>query len=96
MSVGRYQLRFGTDQIAGYCSGLHLLTRTLPNRPTIRSREGHVPARKRRHLNYHASEVHMNRVAGIGGIFFNAPALKAWYKRHLGIDVHEWGATVFT
>ena len=41
----------------------------------------------------------MNRVAGIGGIFFkakDAPALKAWYKRHLGIDVHEWGATVFT
>ena len=40
----------------------------------------------------------MKRVTGIGGIFFNAndaPALKAWYKRHLGIDVQEWGGTTF-
>jgi predicted enzyme related to lactoylglutathione lyase len=31
----------------------------------------------------------MHRVTGIGGIFFkakDAPALHAWYKRHLGID----------
>jgi hypothetical protein len=31
----------------------------------------------------------MKRVTGIGGIFFkanDAPALQAWYKRHLGID----------
>ena len=36
----------------------------------------------------------MRRVTGIGGIFFQArdPAgLRAWYKRHLGIDVQEWG-----
>jgi len=36
----------------------------------------------------------MKRVTGIGGIFFkakDAPALQAWYKRHLGIDVQEWG-----
>lgn len=41
----------------------------------------------------------MKRVTGIGGIFFkakDAPALQAWYKRHLGIDVQEWGGTVFT
>src|SRR6476661_4506610 len=41
----------------------------------------------------------MKRVTGIGGIFFNAkdaPALQAWYKRHLGIDVQDWGGTVFT
>jgi predicted enzyme related to lactoylglutathione lyase len=34
----------------------------------------------------------MKRVTGIGGIFFNAKdpkALGAWYKNHLGIDVHE-------
>jgi predicted enzyme related to lactoylglutathione lyase len=40
----------------------------------------------------------MKRVTGIGGIFFkakDAPALQAWYKRHLGIDVQEWGGTVF-
>lgn len=40
----------------------------------------------------------MNRVTGIGGIFFkakDAPALRAWYKRHLGIDVQEWGGTAF-
>jgi len=40
----------------------------------------------------------MNRVTGIGGIFFqakDAPALRAWYQRHLGIDVQEWGGTAF-
>jgi len=40
----------------------------------------------------------MKRVTGIGGIFFkaqDAPALRAWYKRHLGIDVQEWGGAVF-
>jgi len=41
----------------------------------------------------------MKRVTGIGGIFFkakDAPALQAWYKQHLGIDVQEWGGTAFT
>jgi predicted enzyme related to lactoylglutathione lyase len=41
----------------------------------------------------------MKRVTGIGGIFFkakDAPALRAWYKRHLGIDVQEWGGTAFS
>lgn len=40
----------------------------------------------------------MKRVTGIGGIFFkatDATALRAWYKRHLGIDVQEWGGTSF-
>lgn len=40
----------------------------------------------------------MKRVTGIGGIFFtakDAPALQAWYKRHLGIDVQAWGGTAF-
>ena len=40
----------------------------------------------------------MKRVTGIGGIFFKAkdPAtLRAWYKRHLGIAVQEWGGTAF-
>jgi predicted enzyme related to lactoylglutathione lyase len=40
----------------------------------------------------------MKRVTGIGGIFFkakDAPALQAWYKQHLGIDVQEWGGTAF-
>jgi hypothetical protein len=38
----------------------------------------------------------MKRVTGIGGVFFkakDAPALQAWYKRHFGIDVQEWGGT---
>jgi hypothetical protein len=38
----------------------------------------------------------MKRVTGIGDIFFKAkdsPALQAWCKRHLGIDVQEWGDT---
>ena len=41
----------------------------------------------------------MKRVTGIGGVFFrakNAAALQAWYKRHLGIDVQDWGGTAFT
>jgi len=40
----------------------------------------------------------MKRVTGIGGIFFkakDAPALRDWYKRHLDIDVQDWGGTAF-
>ncbi len=40
----------------------------------------------------------MQRVTGIGGVFFkakDAPALRAWYQRHLGIDVQVWGGTSF-
>ena len=38
------------------------------------------------------------RVTGIGGVFIKArdPAmLRAWYKKHLGIDVQAWGGTAF-
>ena len=41
----------------------------------------------------------MKRVTGIGGIFFKAKdplALRAWYEKHLGIDVQEWGGAAFT
>lgn len=40
----------------------------------------------------------MNRVTGIGGIFFSAKdpvKLRAWYKQHLGIGVEEWGGAQF-
>lgn len=40
----------------------------------------------------------MTRVVGIGGIFFKGrdpEALRAWYARHLGLDVESWGGTVF-
>ena len=40
----------------------------------------------------------MKRVTGIGGIFFkakDASALRAWYQRHLGIDVQSWGGASF-
>ena len=40
----------------------------------------------------------MERVTGIGGIFFKAKdpkALGEWYARHLGIAVEEWGGTPF-
>lgn len=40
----------------------------------------------------------MKRVTGIGGIFFqanDAPALRAWYAKHLGIDVQPWGGASF-
>jgi predicted enzyme related to lactoylglutathione lyase len=41
----------------------------------------------------------MAKVIGITGVFFkakDAPALRAWYQRHLGIDLEAEGATVFT
>jgi predicted enzyme related to lactoylglutathione lyase len=37
----------------------------------------------------------MKRVTGIGGIFFKAKdpkALGEWYRKHLGIDVQDWGS----
>ena len=40
----------------------------------------------------------MERVTGIGGIFFQArdpAALRAWYQRHLGIAVQDWGGAAF-
>ncbi|MBY0544226.1 MAG: VOC family protein [Gammaproteobacteria bacterium] len=40
----------------------------------------------------------MKRVTGIGGIFFKAKdpkALGEWYRKHLGIDVQDWGGTIF-
>lgn len=40
----------------------------------------------------------MQRVTGIGGVFFkarDAEALRAWYREHLGIDVQDWGGTAF-
>ena len=40
----------------------------------------------------------MSRVTGIGGVFLKAkdPAmLRAWYKKHLGIDVQAWGGASF-
>ena len=41
----------------------------------------------------------MQRVTGIGGIFFQAQdpaALRAWYQTHLGIDVQAWGGAAFS
>jgi predicted enzyme related to lactoylglutathione lyase len=41
----------------------------------------------------------MKRVTGIGGIFFkarDAAALQDWYRRHLAIDVQDWGGTAFS
>lgn len=40
----------------------------------------------------------MKRVTGIGGLFFKTndlEGLKAWYKKHLGIDAGQYGATFF-
>lgn len=38
----------------------------------------------------------MKRVTGIGGIFFKSQdpdKMKAWYGKHLGLPITEWGAT---
>ncbi len=40
----------------------------------------------------------MKRVTGIGGIFFKArdpAALGAWYRKHLGLAVEDWGGVAF-
>jgi predicted enzyme related to lactoylglutathione lyase len=40
----------------------------------------------------------MKRVTGIGGIFFKSsdPArLHEWYRRHLGLEIEEWGGVAF-
>lgn len=40
----------------------------------------------------------MKRVTGIGGIFLKArdpQALREWYRRHLGLDIQEWGGLAF-
>ena len=40
----------------------------------------------------------MQRVTGIGGIFFKSPypkRLSDWYREHLGLDVTDWGGAVF-
>ncbi|MFL5307835.1 MAG: VOC family protein [Polyangia bacterium] len=41
----------------------------------------------------------MKRVTGIGGIFMAAKdpvALRAWYQKHLGVDVQSWGGAAFS
>jgi predicted enzyme related to lactoylglutathione lyase len=41
----------------------------------------------------------VERALGLGGVFLRArdpDALRAWYERHLGIPVEEWGGCVFT
>jgi predicted enzyme related to lactoylglutathione lyase len=45
-----------------------------------------------------APEAVMERVLGIGGVFFKAKdpaALAEWYRKHLGIDVQPWGGFAF-
>ena len=40
----------------------------------------------------------MQRVTGIGGVFFKAKdpkALGEWYRRHLGMNVEPWGGVAF-
>ncbi|MDH4259826.1 MAG: VOC family protein [Gammaproteobacteria bacterium] len=40
----------------------------------------------------------MNRVTGIGGVFFKAKdpmKLGVWYQTHLGMKVEEWGGVAF-
>ena len=41
----------------------------------------------------------MSRVVGIGGVFIKAKdpgALRAWYSKHLGMDIEEWGGMAFS
>jgi predicted enzyme related to lactoylglutathione lyase len=41
----------------------------------------------------------VERATGIGGVFVRSARpqrLRAWYAEHLGIDIEEWGGTVFS
>jgi predicted enzyme related to lactoylglutathione lyase len=41
----------------------------------------------------------VERVRGIGGVFFKArdpKALAAWYQEHLGVPVEKWGGASFS
>ena len=41
----------------------------------------------------------MERVTGIGGIFFKAKdpaALRRWYEEHLGVKLEKWGFSKFS
>lgn len=60
--------------------------------------QGYWASGIRRPFHFLIVETEVKRVTGIGGIFFKAanPAvLGAWYKKHLGIDVQEWGGAAF-
>ena len=40
----------------------------------------------------------MKRVTGIGGVFIkarDATKLRDWYRRHLGLDIQDWGGLTF-
>lgn len=40
----------------------------------------------------------MAKVVGIGGVFFKAQdpvAVRDWYARVLGFDIHDWGGAIF-
>lgn len=40
----------------------------------------------------------MAKVLGIGGVFFKAEdpaAVRDWYARVLGFDIHDWGGAIF-
>jgi len=40
----------------------------------------------------------MARVLGLGGVFFKAAdpvAVRAWYARVLGFEIHDWGGAIF-
>ena len=63
-----------------------------PDRPPI---AGH---RDRSRRETPLDEARRPRVTGIGGIFFKArdpDALRAWYRRHLGLDIQDWGGLAF-
>ena len=49
-------------------------------------------------MNRHSGDSVPERITGIGGIFIKAhdkPALLAWYRDHLGVNVQSWGGAAF-
>jgi predicted enzyme related to lactoylglutathione lyase len=86
----------GDSKISIYCASEHIRKLTYNVRMAGKVERESAPPRLCFIPDLGGS---MKRVTGIGGIFFkakDAPALQAWYKRHLGIDVQEWGGTAFT
>ena len=75
-------------RITACCIGLCLLNFSLPNTNHFVNDDGTtIP-----------SDNNAPKVTGIGGIFFfsdNPKETRAWYAKHLGLEINDWGGASF-
>jgi predicted enzyme related to lactoylglutathione lyase len=81
-------------------TGRGLFVARVPAQATLAAghRPGSESAARPRTTAANGKEVRLRRVTGIGGIFFKAEdpaAMREWYRKHLGIDVQDWGGAAF-